>query len=77
MQDQPARIDISNDEIIRWNPETREKAIITQEEFEDTAELEENIEAGLAIAEIFQAGYLELCGAVYCLASRGMPIKYL
>lgn len=34
-------------------------------------------EATLAVAEIFQTGYLELCGMVYCLASRGLPTKYL
>lgn len=37
----------------------------------------EDIEAGLAVAEIFQASYLEICGMVYCLASRGLPMKYL
>lgn len=77
IQEQPALIDISNEEIIRWNPDTREKAIVTAEEFENEAELDENIEANLAVAEIFQAGYLELCGVVYCLACRGLPMKYL
>jgi len=75
--EQPALIDISNEEIIRWNPETREKMIISREEFENEAELDENIEAELAVAEIFQAGYMEICGMVYCLASRGLPTKYL
>lgn len=70
-------IDISNEEIYRWNPETKEKAPVSQEEFEYEAELDENIEAALAAAEIFQAGYLEICGLVYCLASRGLPMKYL
>lgn len=77
IQEQPALIDISGEEIIRWNPDTREKAIVTAEEFENEAELDENIEANLAVAEIFQAGYLELCGMVYCLASRGLPVKFL
>lgn len=77
IQEQPALIDISNEEIIRWNPDTKEKAIVTPEEFENEAELDENIEARLAVAEIFQAGYLELCGVVYCLASRGLPVKFL
>lgn len=76
IQEQPA-IDISREEIIRWDPEKKEKAVVTQEEFEIEAELAENIEAPLAVAEIFQAGYLELCGVVYCLASRGLPLKYL
>ena len=31
----------------------------------------------LAIAEIFQSGYLEICVMVYCLASRSPPMKYL
>lgn len=77
IQEQPALIDISGEEIIRWNPETKEKAIVTPEEFENEAELDENIEANLAVAEIYQTGYLELCGVVYCLASRGLPVKYL
>lgn len=77
IQEQPALIDISNEEIIRWNPDTKEKAIVTPEEFENETELDENIEARLAVAEIFQAGYLELCGVVYCLASRGLPVKFL
>lgn len=77
IQEQSAIIDISNEEIIRWNPDTKEKAIVTPEEFKNEAELDENIEARLAVAEIFQAGYLELCGVVYCLASRGLPVKFL
>lgn len=77
MQEQPVLIDISNEEIYRWNPDTREKTLVTQEEFKNEAELDENIEANLAVAEIFQAGYLEICGMVYCLASRGIPMKYL
>ncbi|MDK2965456.1 MAG: hypothetical protein PWP53_1068 [Lacrimispora sp.] len=75
--EQPALIDISSEEIIRWNPETREKTIVTREEFEADAILSQNIEADLAVAEIFQSGYLEISGIVYCLASRGLPIKYL
>lgn len=77
IQEQPTLININNEEIIRWNPKTREKAIVTPEEFKNDAELDENIEANLAIAEIFQMGYVELCGIVYCLASRGLPVKYL
>ncbi|MBS6953157.1 MAG: hypothetical protein KH230_07970 [Enterocloster asparagiformis] len=77
LNDQPAIIDISQEKIYCWNPESKEKVIVTQEEFEDEAELDENIEAGLAITEIYQAGYLEICGMVYCLASRGLPVKYL
>lgn len=77
IQDQPALIDISNEQIFRWNPETKEKELVTQEKFEYEAELDENIEGKLAVAEIFQAGYLEICGVVYCLASRGLPMKYL
>lgn len=53
------------------------KGIVTPEEFENEAELDGNIEARLAVAEIFQAGHLELCGVVYCLASRGLPVKFL
>ncbi|WP_138310551.1 MULTISPECIES: hypothetical protein [unclassified Clostridium] len=66
--EQPALIDISQEEIYRWNPETKEKVLVTQEEFETKAELDENIEAALAVTEIFQDGYLEICGLVYCLA---------
>ncbi|MDO4321159.1 MAG: tyrosine-type recombinase/integrase [Lachnospiraceae bacterium] len=77
IQEQPALIDISGEQIFRWNPDTREKALVTQEEFEYEVELDQNIEGELAVAEIFQAGYLEICGVVYCLASRGLPMKYL
>ena len=77
VQEQPALIDISQEEIYRWDPETKEKVLVTQEEFENEAELDENIEAALAVTEIFQAGYLEICGMVYCLASRGLPMKFL
>lgn len=66
-----------SEKIIRWNPDTKEKAIVTPEEFKNEAELDETIEARLPVAEIFQAGYLELCGVVYCLASRGLPVKFL
>lgn len=75
VQEQPALIDISQEEIYRWDPETKEKVLVTQEEFENEAELNENIEAALAVTEIFQDGYLEICGMVYCLASRGLPMK--
>lgn len=77
LNQQPALIDISNEEIYRWDPESKQKCLVSQEEFENEAELDESIEAGLAVAEIFQAGYLEICGMVYCLASRGLPMKYL
>lgn len=77
IQEQPALIDISGEQIFRWNPDTREKSLVTQEEFEYEAELDQNIEGKLAVAEIFQAGYLEICGVVYCLDSRGLPMKYL
>lgn len=75
--EQPALIDISSEEIYCWDPVNKEKILVTQEQFENEAELDENIEAGLAVAEIFQSGYLEICGLVYCLASRGLPMKYL
>ena len=77
LKEQPALIDINSEEIIRWDPEKREKATVTAAEFEQEAQLDEGIEAGLASAEIFQAGYLELCGIVYFLASRGLPAKFL
>ena len=51
--------------------------LVSQEEFESEAELDENIEGDLAVAEIYQAGYLEICGMVYCLASRSLPMKFL
>lgn len=75
--EQPTLIDISNEEIIRWDPGTREKTTVTQKEFETNAILSQKIEADLAIAEIFQSGYLKICDVVYCIASRGLPIKYL
>lgn len=76
LPEQPALIDISNEQIFCWDPETREKRLVTQEEFENETELDEDIESGLAVASIFQSGYLEVCGMVYCLASRGLPLKY-
>ncbi len=77
LKEQPALIDINSEEIIRWDPEKREKATVTAEEFEQEAQFDEGIDASLAAAEIFQAGYLELCGIVYFLASRGLPAKFL
>lgn len=77
LPEQPALIDISNEQIFCWDPETKEKRLVTQEEFENEAELDEDIESSLAVASIFQSGYLEVCGMVYCLASRGLPLKYL
>lgn len=74
---QPTVIDISQETIIRWDPAEKQKTIVSREELENVAELEEDIEAGLIDTEIFQAGYVELCGMVYCLASRGLPFKYL
>lgn len=76
-QTQPAlSCDIDKEQIIRWDPVEKQKAIVTREEFEIDAELNRNLEADLAVLEIIQAGYLEICGLVYCLSSRGMPIQY-
>ena len=55
----------------------KRKATVTAEEFEQEAQFDEGIDASLAAVEIFQAGYLELCGIVYFLASRGLPAKFL
>lgn len=74
---QPALVDISNEEIFCWDPEHKEKVVVSQEEFEEAAEVAEDTEAALAVTEIFQAGSMEICGLVYCLASRGLPAKYL
>lgn len=76
IQEKPA-IDISNEIIYRWDPIKKEKYIVTKEEFINESESVLNIEANLAVAEIFQVGYLEICGIVYCLASHGLPLKYL
>lgn len=77
LNEQPALVDISNEEIFCWDPEHKEKVVVSQEEFEEAAEVAEDTEAALAVTEIFQAGYMEICGLVYCLASRGLPAKYL
>ena len=77
IQEQPALIDINNEQIFCWDPEAKETPLVTQEAFVNVAELDENIESGLAIASIFQSEYLEVCNKVYCLASRGLPLKYL
>lgn len=55
-------MDISNDEILCWDPERKEKVVASQEEFEEAAEVAEDTEAALAVTEIFQAGYMEICG---------------
>ena len=65
LKEQPALIDINSEEIIRWDPEKREKATVTAAEFEQEAQFDEGIEAGLASAEIFQAGYLELWHSLF------------
>ena len=77
LSNQPALIDISQEEIVCWDPQKKEKSAVTKDQFEEAAEVALDTEAGLAVAEIFQAGYLEICGLVYCLASRGLPMKYL
>ncbi len=77
LKEQPALIDINNEEIIRWNPKRKEKAFVTAEEFKQEAQSKEGMDTSLAVAEIFQTGYLELCGMVYFLASRGLPAKFL
>lgn len=78
ISEQPLLIDISNEEIIRWDPDAKVKQVVTKEEFVFAADEDINIEdTDLAVAEIFQAGYLELCGYVFILASRGLPVKFL
>lgn len=77
LQKSPALIDKENDEIIRWDPVQKVKSVVTAEEFEQEAQSTAGIAAGLATAELSQAGYLELCGIVYCLASCGLPTKFL
>lgn len=74
----PALLDISSEEqIICWDPDRKEKTFVSKEELEAVAELNEDIEGDCAVAEIIRAGYIEICGRVYCLASRGLPIEYL
>jgi|GEM_PF-358903 len=75
--EQPALIDISNEQIIKWDPKTKEKAVVSRQEFEYDVETNGRIESELAVAEIFQAGHLEIGEVVYCMVSRGLPIKYL
>lgn len=77
LKEQPALIDINSEEIIRWDPKRREKAFVTAEEFKQEAQSKEGMDTSLAVAEIFQTGYLELCGMVYFLANRGLPAKFL
>lgn len=73
----PAKVDIDNEEIICWNPEIKQKTIVTRDEFEEFAEVSTDIEGAMAVAEIFKAGFMEICGLVYCLSSRGLPARYL
>ena len=76
IKEQPALIDISSEEIVQWDTKKKEKIIVTQENFEREAQLN-GIDANLATAEIFQVSYLEICDVVYCLSSRGLPVKFL
>lgn len=77
INEEPALINIDDEEIICWDPQRKEKSVVTKEQFEDMAEIAEDTEAALAITEIFQVGYMEICGMIYCLSNRGVPAKYL
>lgn len=64
------------DNIILFNPVTKEKEVITREQFfEDVSGAGYPTEI---FVEMMDKGYYELAAnAVYCFASRGMPFKYL
>lgn len=68
---------LKDDLIICWNPAIKEKQVISLEEFQTIAKVTERINPTLALAELCQTGYIELCDMVYCLASKGLPVKYL
>ena len=77
MNQQPALIDLNSEQIIRWDPKKKEKTFVSPEEFEREIQLDGKLDTSLVAAEIFQAGYLELGGMVYCLVGRGLPTKFL
>lgn len=66
-----------SDEIIFYNPESHQKYAVTREQFNTHIE-ECNKNPELQFAELIYNGYLEITPqAVYCLSSKGMPLKYL
>lgn len=73
----PTAINIEDEDIVCWDPERKEKSYITRDKFEETYELENDTIGEIADAEIFAKGYMQLCGMVYFLASRGLPAQFL
>lgn len=43
---------------------------MTEKDFENILELDNDIEGNLPVTEIVMAGYLEVCGMVYRLVER-------
>jgi integrase len=75
IETEPNTINLCDEEIIRWDIVKKERTIANQDDV--LAEVSDNMESELAIAKIIQDGYIETNGIVFCLSSRGMPVKYL
>lgn len=73
----PEQPSFDNEEIVCWNPIKKEKKTVSKEEFQKIVQRSDAIEPHLATAELLQKGHIELCDKVYCLASKGLPVKYL
>lgn len=72
----PQNNNCKNDNIILYNPVTKEKEVISREQFyEDVSSTGHPTEI---FVEMMDQGYYELAtNAVYCFGSRGLPIKYI
>lgn len=73
----PEQPSFESEEFVCWNPIKKEKKTVSKEEFQKIVQRSDAIEPHLAAAELLQIGYIELCDKVYCLASKGLPVKYL
>ncbi len=68
--------DFTGDEIVVWDPITKAKTMITDEEFKN--QISGSAKEQEAIHAMMKEGFYEFSmDRVYCFASKGMPIKYL
>lgn len=68
--------DFTDDEIVVWNPITKTKEMITDNEFKDR--LSGSEKENEAIHGMMKDGYYEFSfDCIYCFASKSMPVKYL
>lgn len=65
-----------NDDIIRWNRKTKEKSIVDRMDFDQA--VSPDISPDEAFILMIKDGYYEANKeTVFCLSSRGLPVKYL